>query len=165
MSTLTTTRPSRRAVALTGALGALGAIAAPTRVLAGTCSADKVGVDVMTPGATSPKGVVDSVIGSINLAQEKVKLAGYQIRARQLVIQPGGEVPWHSHAERPALIYVVSGTITEFRSTCKDPIVHKGGELAVENHEVSHWWKNAGEQPVVIISFDLFHESQNPHMM
>jgi quercetin dioxygenase-like cupin family protein len=81
------------------------------------------------------------------------------------VIQPGGEVPWHSHAERPALIYIVSGTITEFRSTCRDPIVHRGGELAVENHEVSHWWRNTGTEPVVIISFDLFHASQDPHMM
>jgi quercetin dioxygenase-like cupin family protein len=165
MSTLTNARPSRRSVALTGALGALGALAATTRAFAGVCAADKVGVDVMKPGATSPKGVTDKVIGAIDLAQEKVKLAGYQIRARQLVIQPGGEVPWHSHAERPALIYIVSGTITEFRSTCKDPIVHKGGELAVENHEVSHWWKNTGKTPVVIISFDLFHEAQDPHMM
>jgi len=165
MSPLTHTRPSRRSVALTGMVGFLGALVASTRAFAGACPTDKVGVDVMKAGATAPKGVVDSVIGAIDLAQEKVKLAGYQIRARQLVIQPGGEVPWRSHAERPALIYVVSGTITEFRSTCKEPIVHRGGELAVENHEVSHWWKNTGNEPVVIISFDLFHESQNPHMM
>ena len=30
-----------------------------------------------------------------------------------LVVQPGGIVPWHSHADRPALIYVVSGEIVE----------------------------------------------------
>ncbi|MFO1061263.1 MAG: cupin domain-containing protein [Dongiaceae bacterium] len=61
-------------------------------------------------------------------------------------VAPGGEVPWHSHADRPALIYILQGTITEFTSTCADPIVHKAGDLAVENHEVSHWWKNTGKE-------------------
>ena len=127
MSIVLDSQPSRRAVALATTLGSLAALLATTRAFAGACPADKVGVDVMKPGATAPKGVVDKVIGAIDLADEKVKLAGYQIRARELVIQPGGEVPWHSHAERPALIYIVSGTITEFRSTCRDPIVHRGG--------------------------------------
>jgi quercetin dioxygenase-like cupin family protein len=162
MSTILKSQPSRRMVAMAGALGAL---AVSTRAFAGICPADKIGVDVMKPGASKGKGVSDKVIGAIDLAQEKVKLDGYQIRARRLVIEPGGEVPWHSHADRPALIYVASGTITEYRSTCSTPIVHKGGELAVENHEVSHWWKNTGREPVVIISFDLFHQSQDPHMM
>jgi quercetin dioxygenase-like cupin family protein len=162
MVTSLKSRPSRRTVAVAGVLGAL---AATTHALAGECPSDKRGTDVMGPGATVPKRVSDEVFGSIDLASEKVKLAGYQLRTRRLVIQPGGEVPWHSHAERPAMIYIVSGTITEFRSTCAVPIVHHGGELAVENHEVSHWWRNTGSEPVVILSFDLFHESQNPHMM
>jgi quercetin dioxygenase-like cupin family protein len=162
MSTILKSQPSRRMVAMASALGAL---AVSTRAFAGICPADKTGVDVTKPGASKGKGVTDKVIGAIDLAQEKVKLNGYQIRARRLVIEPGGEVLWHSHADRPALIYVASGTITEYRSTCSTPIVHKGGELAVENHEVSHWWKNTSREPVVIISFDLFHQSQDPHMM
>jgi hypothetical protein len=36
--------------------------------------------------------------------------------------------------------------------------VHKAGDLAVENHEVSHWWKNTGKETVVLVSFDLFHD-------
>jgi quercetin dioxygenase-like cupin family protein len=100
-----------------------------------------------------------------NLVNEKVKLAGYQFRTRQLVIEPGGEVPWHSHAERPAMIYILKGNITEFKSTCAVPIVHKAGDLAVETHEVSHWWRNTGKETVIILSFDLFHEAQDPHML
>lgn len=157
---------TRRTVALTGAMaGLLGTFALSTRALAGECPPGKSGTDLMGPGATAPKGVTDKVIGSIDLAQEKVKLAGYQLRGRELVVQPGGEVPWHSHADRPALIYIAKGSITEYKSTCADPILHKAGELAVEDHRVSHWWKNMGNEPCVILSFDLFHNSQDPRMM
>jgi quercetin dioxygenase-like cupin family protein len=153
---------SRRSVAIAAAFGAL---AASSRAFAGVCPPGKMGTDVTKPGATKGKGVTDKVIGSIDLVEEKVHLDGYQIRARRLVVQPGGEVPWHSHAERPALIYIAAGTITEYRSTCAEPIVHHAGELAVENHTVSHWWKNRGKVPVEIISFDLFQKDQDPHMM
>ena len=64
------------------------------------------------------------------------------MRLRKLVIQPGGIVPWHSHAERPANIYVVEGAMTEYRSTCAVPIEHKAGEVAVESGNLAHWWKN-----------------------
>ncbi len=162
MATETISRLSRRTVAMAGTFAAL---AASTRAFASACPADKVGGDVMGPGATKHKGVTDAVIGSIDLVNEKVKLAGYQLRTRRLVIDPGGEVAWHSHAERPAMIYILKGTITEFKSTCAVPIVHKAGDLAVETHEVSHWWKNSGKESVIILSFDLFHEAQDPHMM
>jgi quercetin dioxygenase-like cupin family protein len=162
MTNATREQPSRRTVAL-GA--ALGAFAITTEAMAALCPPGKEGVDVMGPGATMPKGVSDTVMGSIDLINEKVKLAGYQLRTRRLVIEPGGEVPWHSHAERPAMIYILQGTITEYKSTCSVPLVHSAGDLAVETREVSHWWKNTGDQPVIILSFDLFHKSQDPRMM
>jgi quercetin dioxygenase-like cupin family protein len=162
MSNEVTKQISRRAVAIAGALGAL---TISTKAIAAVCPPGKSGTDLMTAGATMPKGVTDKVIGGINLANEKVKLAGYQLRGRELVIQPGGEVPWHSHADRPALIYIAKGTITEFTSTCAVPIVHKAGDLAVEDHKVSHWWRNTGNEPCVVLSFDLFHEGQDAKMM
>lgn len=162
MSVEVTKQISRRAVAITGALGAL---TLSTRAIAAACPPGQSGIDLMKAGATMPKGVTDKVIGAIDLMHEKVKLAGYQLRGRELVIQPGGEVPWHSHADRPALIYIAKGTITEFKSTCAVPIVHKAGELAVENHEVSHWWKNMSNEPCVVLSFDLLHEDQDAKMM
>jgi uncharacterized RmlC-like cupin family protein len=39
-----------------------------------------------------------------------------ELRFRKLTIAPGGVVPWHSHADRPALIYVAEGEIHEFAS-------------------------------------------------
>ena len=54
------------------------------------------------------------------------------LRLRKLVVQPGGVVPWHEHAARPANILVAEGSITEYRSTCKVPIEHKAGDVTAE---------------------------------
>lgn len=136
-------------------MGALAVVS--TTAMAGECPGGKVGVDVTKPGATAPKGVTDNVIASIDLAQETEALKGRLFRMRQLVIEPGGVVPWHSHAERPALIYVIEGSITEYRSTCAVPIEHKAGEVTAEfGADLAHWWKNNTDKPTVLISADLF---------
>ena len=43
-------------------------------------------------------------------------------------MQPGGIVPWHSHNERPAMIYVVSGEVVEYASSCAVPITHRAAQ-------------------------------------
>ena len=98
-----------------------------------------------------PKDVTDTVLGQVELAKEKVNLADRRLRLRRLVVQPGGVVPWHSHEDRPALIYVVSGTIYEYASNCAVPIEHKTGEVSIEKLGVQHWWKNTGKSPVVLL--------------
>jgi quercetin dioxygenase-like cupin family protein len=136
-----------------------------TAAQAGSCPADKVMTDAQKPGATAPVGVEDKVIGSIPLAGEAPRLADHKLRLRRLVIKPGGVVPWHSHGERPAIIYIVSGTIVEYRSTCAVPIVHRAGEATEEIHTTSHWWKNTTSRPVVLLSADILHEKGDPHTM
>ena len=37
---------------------------------------------------------------------------------RKLTIEPGGVVPWHSHGDRPAIIYIAEGEIVEYASNC-----------------------------------------------
>jgi quercetin dioxygenase-like cupin family protein len=132
------------------------ALAAPAS--AGECPADKVSPGFRTMGETKPKGVTDTVLASIDLSKEKVDLENRQLRTRRLVVQPGGVVPWHSHEDRPALIYIISGTIEEYASNCSVPILHKAGEVSVEKLGVQHWWKNAGKAPVVLLSSDIFHD-------
>lgn len=127
-----------------------------TAAYAGGCPAGKsVTSDGQKPGATAHKNVTEKLLGEIDLSAEKVAVAGHHFRMRQLVVEPGGEVAWHSHAERPALIYVVSGTITEYASTCSVPIVHGAGDLSVEQGGLSHWWKNTSRKATVLISADI----------
>lgn len=134
---------------------------------AGECPADKVvpsGAG-QKAGATMPKDVTDTVLASIDLGRERVGANDRMFRLRRLVIQPGGEVPWHSHGDRPAIIYIVEGTVTEYADTCAVPIVHEAGDVASETHRTSHWWKNTGSTPVVLLSADLLHADGDQHMM
>ena len=151
-----------KTIALAGALS-LGATAA----FAGACPADKVVASGkgQQAGATMPQGVTDDVIASTDLAKEPAKILGRQFRLRRLVVQPGGVVPWHSHGDRPAIIYIVSGEIVEYASTCAVPIVHKAGDSTPERSATSHWWKNLGNTPVVLLSADLLHDAKDEHMM
>jgi quercetin dioxygenase-like cupin family protein len=117
--------------------------------------------DATKPVTTAAKGVTDKVLSQIDLSAEKVALKGHLMRVRKLEVQPGGIVPWHSHEDRPALIYVVSGQIHEYASNCAIPIAHKAGEVSVEKLGVQHWWKNNGKAPAVLLSAYLFHDDKH----
>lgn len=144
---------------LTGALMLLANAAS-----AGECPAGKVVTsDGQKPGATAHKDVTEKLLGEIDLTNEKVAVQGHHFRMRRLEVAPGGEVAWHSHDERPALIYVVSGKITEYASTCSVPIEHDAGDLSVESH-LSHWWKNNSDKPTVLISADIAADPKDHNM-
>jgi quercetin dioxygenase-like cupin family protein len=150
-------------------LGGFAAVAllalAPQSALAAGCPAGKGGVDVRPAVTTPASGVTDTVIASIDPAKEPAHIEGRLFRMRRLVIQPGGVVPWHSHGDRPAIIYIVSGTVQEYASNCSVPIVHGPGDVTTETSGTSHWWKNTGKSTVVLLSTDLFPEKADPHMM
>ena len=132
--------------------------------VAGECPADKVKANVREPVNLPVTGVTDTVLATIDLAKEPIKADGRLQRVRKLVIQSGGIVPWHSHDDRPALIYVVEGEINEYNSNCSVPIVHKAGDVARETLGTSHWWKNLGDKTVTLLSFDILHD-KNDHNM
>ena len=142
---------------------------AATAVNAGECPAGKKVADGQgqKPGPTAPKDVTDMVRASTDLSREPAAIKGRQFRLRQLEMQPGGIVPWHSHGDRPAMIYIVSGEVVEYASSCGVPIVHKAGDIAPEKNGTSHWWQNTGKMPAVLISVDLFpgETKMDQHMM
>jgi quercetin dioxygenase-like cupin family protein len=153
-----------RTTALIAAL-AIGCASAP-EASAGECPAGRA-VAAGTgqgAGATMPEGVSDTVLAAIDLGSQPIGIDGRQFRLRKLVIAPGG-VPWHSHEDRPAIIYVVQGEVTEYASTCAVPIVHVAGDVAAEDHAVSHWWKNSGNTIAVLLSADLLNVGDDPHVM
>src|SRR3954453_7342968 len=138
----------------TAPLSLIAALAFTSPAHAGQCP---------TPGSSDlahapmmPKGVTDTVIGAVDLSSE-IGVDGRQLRTRRLVVQPGGIVPLHSHKDRPALIYTLSGSITEYSSTCSVPIEHKAGDISREADGLSHYWINHGKVPTVLLSSDVFH--------
>ncbi|MDX2308804.1 MAG: cupin domain-containing protein [Hyphomicrobium sp.] len=145
---------SRLPLAIAGVLGAI-VLTAATLVEAGECPENKVTTDGQKAGAVAHSNVTEKLLGQIDLSKEKAAVVGHHFRMRRLEIQPGGEVAWHSHDDRPALIYVVSGSVTEYASTCAVPIEHKAGDLSIEQGGLSHWWKNNSKKAAVLISADI----------
>jgi quercetin dioxygenase-like cupin family protein len=139
-----------------------------TQALAAGCPANKV----VPEGRGQPKsnapasGVTDTIIATNAISKPPIGLKDRLFRLRRLVVESGGVVPWHNHSDRPAIIYIISGQITEYANTCAVPIVHVAGEAVAEMAPTSHWWKNTGAEPVVLLSADLFHTAhENEHMM
>ena len=150
-----------KALQIAAAVAAIFSVSA----FAGECPADKhvadgKGQQMVTHAA---KGVTDVVRASTDLTKEPVAVNGRLFRLRELNIEPGGIVPWHSHNERPAMIYIISGEIVEYASSCAVPIVHKAGDVAPEKNGTSHWWQNHGKLPSKLISVDLFPVADKMH--
>jgi quercetin dioxygenase-like cupin family protein len=107
---------------------------------------------------TENKGVTAQQISGFDLSKQGLKdYEQRQMRIRQITLDPGGVAGLHSHAQRPALSYVVSGTILEHRKGAPDR-TYKAGEVITESTDVEHWAENKGTEPVVIVSVDLFKE-------
>ena len=135
-----------------------------TNAFAGECPAGKMQANVRQQVSLPASGVTDTTLGSIDLGKEPVMLKDHELRFRKLTIAPGGVVPWHSHADRPALIFVAQGEIVEYASDCSEPIVHKTGDIRPETSGTSHWWKNLGNQTVILYVGDVLHD-KNDHNM
>jgi quercetin dioxygenase-like cupin family protein len=140
------------------------ALAGLSAAVAGECPADKMKADVRAPDTKAAKGVTDTVLGAIDLEKEPAKIKDRQLRFRKLTIEPGGIVPWHSHGDRPAIIYIAEGEIVEYASNCSEPIVHKTGDIRPETSGTSHWWQNVGSKTVVLFVGDVLHD-KNDHNM
>src|SRR5947209_5161974 len=80
-----------------------GSIALASAARAGECPAGEMRPEARASGETMPRGVTDSVLGAVPLGKEIKGLDDRELRLRRLTVQPGGVVPWHSHADRPAL--------------------------------------------------------------
>ena len=157
-------RRAALAVAIAGAMSIAATVAS-----AGECPADKKVADGQgqKPSTAAAKDVTDVVRSTTDLSKEPLAQQGRLFRLRQLDVKPGGIVPWHSHDNRPAMIYIVSGEIVEYASNCAVPIVHKAGDVAPEKKGTSHWWQNTGNATAVLISVDLFpvENMKDQHMM
>jgi quercetin dioxygenase-like cupin family protein len=152
-----------RTTILTGVVAA-SMLAALSSAHAGSCPADQAKPDARQPVSTAGKGVTDTVLAAIDLEKEPANIKDRQLRFRKLTIEPGGIVPWHSHGDRPAIIYIAEGEIVEYASNCAVPITHKAGEIRPETSGTSHWWQNHGKKTVVLFVGDVLHD-KNDHNM
>lgn len=156
---------SRAGAAQSVLLAALLSLAAAAPALAGECPKDKVGANPLAGAASAPAGVTERELSSIDLSKESVNLPLRRLRYRHMEIAPGGVVPLHTHADRPALIMVNQGQIFEYSSQCLVPILHRAGEIGRESNGLKHWWKNEGRETVVLTIADIVNDKMPDSMM
>ena len=137
------------------------ALAVPLAVLLGACAATGAPAPAPTvvpqaehqraqaqqaTGPTANTGIESvKALGTVPLAQELEGAGNRVLRARELVIEPGGVVAVHQHERRPGVAYVLEGEMTEFRGDPAQPVVHGVGSVALEWTGVTHWWENRGK--------------------
>jgi quercetin dioxygenase-like cupin family protein len=153
-----------RARVLILAVAIAGSMAVASAALAGECPADKMKTNARVKVDYKPVGVTDVTLGSIDLGKQPAHIEGRDLRFRKLTIEPGGIVPWHSHDDRPALIFVQQGEIVEYASNCQVPITHKAGDIRPEVSGTSHWWKNLGSETVILYVGDVRKDPSDHNM-
>jgi quercetin dioxygenase-like cupin family protein len=160
---MTSARSFSRHIVLAG-ITAGSTLVGVSAALAGSCPSDKMKADARQPVTDAGKGVTDTVLAAIDLEKEPVNIKERQLRFRKLTIEPGGIVPWHSHGDRPAIIYIAEGEIVEYASNCAVPIVHKAGDIRPETSGTSHWWQNLGSKTVILFVGDVLHDKTDHNM-
>jgi len=117
-------------------------------------------------GAQEPAPALQSLpserVGISGTVIAKVELPGgfgasreLLLRMREVTIAPGGFLPMHSHADRPAVAYVLQGRMTEYLEGQDEPVVVEAGQ-AYSTHRRPHALLNRGSVPVVFLEVDLF---------
>ncbi len=104
--------------------------------------------------APETKGVGVKLLATIDLGAEIEGMDGRQFRMRMVTIEPGGVFgPIHDHKDRPGLVYILQGTITDHRDGVSKE--YGPGLGWSEDKNTLHWLENRGTIPAVEISVDI----------
>ena len=104
------------------------------------------------------KGMKATPLAAFDLGKQGLKdFDQRQMRMRVIQVEPGGAAAFHSHSQRPALTYVLKGSLLEHRKGSADR-TYGAGEVIVESTDVDHWAENKGTETTTLVSVDLFKE-------
>ena len=104
--------------------------------------------------APQTRGVTVKLLAALDLGPEIEGLAGRQLRMRMVTIEPGGVFgPVHDHKDRPGMVYILQGTITDHRNGVVKE--YGPGMGWPEDKNTTHWLENRGTTAAVEISFDI----------
>src|SRR3954447_24341209 len=113
----------------------------------------------MTDEQATPetKGVTTESLATVDLGAEIKGMVGRHLRMRMVTIEPGGVLgPIHDHKDRPGIVYVLQGTITDHRNG--QATEYGPGVGWPEDRDTTHWLENRGPSPAVEISVDIVSE-------
>jgi len=106
---------------------------------------------------TAHKGLAVKGTGFISESSMKKQLglSGYRMQLRAITIAPGGQIAKHSHAGRPGLVKVISGTWTEGRPNGERDFSADTKEAILEDADTVHWFWNRGSEPATALVCDI----------
>jgi quercetin dioxygenase-like cupin family protein len=100
------------------------------------------------------KGVTVKLLATVDLGSEIEGMAGRQLRMRMVTIEAGGVFgPMHDHKDRPGVVYILQGTITDHRNGVATD--YGPGVGWPEDRNTMHWLENRGPVAAVEISVDI----------
>jgi len=106
------------------------------------------------PAEPQTKGVTVRELATVDLGPEIEGMAGRQLRMRMVTIEPGGVFgPMHNHKDRPGIVYILQGTITDHRDG--NATDYGPGVGWPEDRNTNHWLENRGTIPAMEISVDI----------
>jgi quercetin dioxygenase-like cupin family protein len=104
--------------------------------------------------APETKGVTVKLLSALVLGPEIEGMAGRQLRMRLVTIEPGGVFgPIHDHKDRPGMVYILQGTITDHQNGGAKE--YGPGVGWPEDGNTTHWLENRATTPAVEISVDI----------
>ena len=104
--------------------------------------------------APETTGVTQELLATVDLGPEIQGMAGRMLRLRMVTIEPGGVYgPVHDHVDRPGIVYVLQGTITDHRDGVATD--YGPGVGWPEDRSTVHWLENRGTTRAVEISVDI----------
>lgn len=104
--------------------------------------------------APATKGVTVKLLGTVDLGPEIEGMAGRQLRMRMVTMEPGAVFgPIHDHKDRPGIVYIMEGTITDHRDGVATD--YGPGVGWPEDRNTMHWLENRGVSRAVEISVDI----------
>lgn len=104
--------------------------------------------------APETNGVTVELLAAFDLGPEIEGMAGRQFRMRRVTIAPGGVFgPLHDHIDRPGMVYILQGSITDHRDGAARE--YGPGPGWPEDRDTLHWLENRGTVPAVEISVDI----------
>jgi quercetin dioxygenase-like cupin family protein len=104
------------------------------------------------------KGVSVELLAELDLGPEIEGLVGRQLRMRMVTFEPGGVFgPIHDHKDRPGMVYILQGIITDHRNGAAQE--YGPGVGWPEDKNTTHWLENRGTTPAVEISVDIVRAS------
>jgi quercetin dioxygenase-like cupin family protein len=105
-------------------------------------------------GVPETRGIRVELLATMDLGGEIEGMAGRQLRMRRVTMAPGAVFgPLHDHRDRPGMVYVLEGTITDHRDGVATD--YGPGVGWPEDRNTTHWLENRGVVPAVEISVDI----------